>query len=89
LAPSFTGVTADGRMLHRDGWETHRKNAAPKEFSIAETTVQSNGPDIVVTYVLHLSRVPGASGEAGWRVVSVWQEVKGGWILIASSHTPM
>jgi len=89
LAPGFTGVTTSGQMLDRDGWESHWKNAAPKEFTMAEATVQSNGGDMVVIYVLHLSAGSGASSEAGCRVVSVWQEVKGGWILIASSHTPV
>jgi len=89
LAPGFTGITSSGRMLDRDGWENYWKNASPKEFSIAELSAQSNGPDMVVTYVLHLSGGSGPSGEAGWRVVSVWQEVKGGWIMIASSHTPV
>ena len=89
LAPGFTGITSSGRMLDREGWENHWKNAAPKEFVIAEAAVQSNGGDMVVTYILHLSGGSVASRETGWRVVSVWQEVKGGWILIASSHTPI
>jgi hypothetical protein len=89
LAPSFTGVTARGRMLDREGWEAYWKSAPPKEFSIAEPTVQSNGADMVVTYVLHLNRKSGVSGDAASRVVSVWQEVRGGWILIATSHTPV
>lgn len=89
LAPTFTGSTAAGRILDRDGWENYWTNAAPKEFSIADLSVQANGPDMVITYVLHLSGSPLASGDAGWRVMSVWQEVKGGWILIASSHTPI
>jgi hypothetical protein len=83
LAPGFIGVDSSGRMFDRDAWEDHWKARAPKEFSIAELSVQSNGPDMVVTYVLHL----GAESER--RVVSVWQEVKGGWILIASSQTPI
>ncbi len=89
LAPGFTGVTPGGRALDRDGWENYWKDAAPKEFSIAELSVQSNGPDMVVTYVLHLSGSSVASANSGWRVVSVWQEVKNGWLLVASSHTPI
>jgi hypothetical protein len=30
----------------------------------------------------------GAPG-AGLRVVSVWQQVKGGWILTTTTHTPI
>ena len=89
LAPGFTGVTAGARALDRDGWESFWKEVAPKEFSIAELSVQSNGPDMVVTYVLHLSGSSVASADRGWRVISVWQEVKSGWLLVASSHTPI
>jgi Domain of unknown function (DUF4440) len=83
LAPSFTGVNARGQMLDRAGWVTYWKTAPITDFSLGEVQVQPNGPDMTVTYVLHLGGTPAA----GLRVVSLWQQVKGGWILIATSNT--
>jgi hypothetical protein len=86
LAPTFTGVNQSGQMFDRAGWLEYWKSTAIGAFSMGETSVRPNGPDMTVTYELHLGA--GASGP-GLRVVSVWQQVKGGWILIATSNTPI
>jgi hypothetical protein len=85
LAPTFVGVTATGQALDRAGWVEHWKTATIAEFSLAEVSVQPAGTDMTVAYVLHLS----GDRDEVFRVVSVWQEVKGGWILIAASTTPI
>jgi Domain of unknown function (DUF4440) len=85
LAPTFTGVNASGQALDRAAWIEHWKAAQIKEFSLGEVSVHPNGADMTVTYVLHLSGGPGP----GLRVVSVWQESKRGWILTATTHTPI
>jgi hypothetical protein len=85
LAPAFVGVTGSGQALDRAGWVEHWRAAAISEFSLAEVSVQPNGADMTVAYVLHLR----GEQTAVFRVVSVWQQVKGGWILIAASTTPM
>ncbi len=84
LAPTFVGVNSKGQVLDREGWVHYWKTAQMKEFSLGEVSVQPNGPDMTVTYLMHT----GAEG-AGWRVVSVWQQVKGGWTLVATSITPV
>lgn len=90
LAPTFVGVDAAGRAFDRAGWMEYWKSAQLKEFSLGEVSVQPEGADMVVAYVLHLSP-PAASAteDRGIRVVSVWQQVKTRWILIATSHTPL
>jgi hypothetical protein len=85
LAPTFVGVTETGQALDRAGWMEHWKAAQVKEFSLGEVLVQPNGPDMTVSYRLHLS---GATN-ADLRVISVWQQVKHGWILNSSSTTPV
>jgi ketosteroid isomerase-like protein len=91
LAPAFVGVNAAGQALDRAGWLEYWKTSKIKEFSLGEISVQPGGPDMVVTYVLHLDGAPAEhSNNAGpLRVVSVWQQVKAGWTLTATSVTPV
>ena len=85
LAPVFAGVNANGQLLDRGGWVAFWKTAPVNDFSLAEVVVQPNTSDMTVTYVLRLNGAPAA----GLRVVSVWQQVKGGWILTTTTHTPI
>ena len=91
LAPTFVGVDASGQAFDRAGWVEHWKNARFVEYSLAEVSVQPQGADMVVSYILHLNGVADASKapSAGMRVVSVWQQVKKGWILTTTSMTPI
>lgn len=89
LAPTFVGVAADGRAFDRQGWVDYWKARGVKDSSLGDVQVQPEGPDMVVTYVLHLEVTSSSSSSAGVRVVSVWQQVKGGWMLTASSMTPI
>ena len=84
LAPTFVGVSAKGQAFDRAAWIEYWKTAPIGDFSLGEVSVQPNGEDMTVSYTMH----PG-SGSAGWRVVSVWQQVKRGWNLIATSNTPV
>lgn len=85
LAPAFVGVNANGQTFDRTGWVEYWKTAPVNDYSLGEVSVQPNGHDMTVTYVLHLS----GGGSTGLRVVSVWQQVKSGWILTATTHTPI
>ena len=87
LAPTFTGVAADGAGLDRAAWIERWKSHPVAEFSLGELTVQPNGADMVVSYELHLQGADSAA--KGLRVVSVWQELKKGWVLIAQTTTPL
>jgi hypothetical protein len=85
LAPLFSGVSASGQLFDRGSWVEHWKAVPVTDFTLAEVQVYPNGPGMAVTYVLHLNGAPAA----GLRVVSVWQQVKGGWILTTTTHTPI
>lgn len=85
LAPAFVGVDASGKSFDRAGWIERWKNAGVHDFAPGEIQVQPAGPEMVLTYELNLG---GASSQR-LRVVSVWQQVKSGWILIACSMTPI
>lgn len=85
LAPTFVGVNAKGHAMDRAAWVESWKASPVRDFSLGEVATQPNGPNMTVTYVLRLNS--DASGPA-LRVVSVWQQVKGGWVQIAASLTP-
>jgi hypothetical protein len=90
LAPTFIGTTPKGEALDKSVWIDHWKAAAIADFSFGEVTVQPSGADMVVTYVLTFSGAPAASQPTlPLRVVSVWQAVKQGWVLTATSATPI
>jgi hypothetical protein len=87
LSATFVGVNAEGQLFDRAGWLEQWKNAPVQDFSVGEIQVQPEGPDMKVTYILQLQGSGAAS--AGWRVVSIWQQFKKGWVLSATSITPI
>jgi Domain of unknown function (DUF4440) len=90
LSPTFTGVTADGRLFDRAGWLEQWKSSEMREFSLGEVQTQPEGIDMKVTYIFHgqtSAKAPLTS--SGLRVVSVWQDVRGRWTLSAISMTPI
>src|SRR5947209_1940952 len=87
LAPTFTGVDSTGKKFERDGWVAYWKDIQVRDLSMGELAVQPNGADMVVSYELRLD-ADRFTGKA-FRVISVWQEVKKGWILTAQSITPV
>jgi uncharacterized protein DUF4440 len=91
LAPAFVGVDPGGNRYDRAGWVEHWKSSNVGEVSIGDISVQPEGADMVITYLLNLPPAPtSASGIIGsMRVISVWQEVKSRWILTASTMTPV
>jgi hypothetical protein len=85
LAPTFVGIGPAGQSLDRTAWIEYWKADPVKEFSLAEVAVQPNGSDMTVSYLLHLDDRHGS----GLRVLSIWQQVKKGWMLTATSMTPL
>jgi hypothetical protein len=90
LAPAFVGVTPDGQTLDRDAWMEYWKAANVQELVFGEHRTHPAGVDVVVTSVLQVSRTSASPGAAeGYRVLSVWQQIKHGWILTTTSLTPI
>jgi hypothetical protein len=90
LSATFVGVNAEGKLFDRAGWLEQWKNAPVQDFSLGDLQVQPEGPDMKVTYTLQIQAAGTASGQsAGLQVVSVWQQLKKGWVLSATSMTPI
>jgi hypothetical protein len=90
LSATFVGVNAEGKLFDRAGWLEQWKNAPVQDFSLGELQVQPEGPDMKVTYTLQIQAAGTAPAQsAGLQVVSVWQQVKKGWVLSATSMTPI
>lgn len=85
LAPTFVGVTSSGQKLDRAGWLDYWKGQQRVDFSLGEVSVQPDGADMVVSYEMHLGG--GAANAPGVQVVSVWQQLKHGWVMIAQTMT--
>lgn len=82
LAPTFVGVVANGQRFDRAGWMDYWKAHVATDFSLGEFNVQPNGADMVVTYQMNF-------GGSGAQVLSVWQQLKSGWVLISQAITPV
>ena len=88
LAPAFVGVDAQGRQYDRAGWVEHWKSMPAPDYSLGEISVQPNGNDMVVSYELRLSGGESGRSDSPVRVLSVWQQLKKGWVMIAQTMTP-
>jgi hypothetical protein len=84
-------VDAAGAKYDRAGWLASWKSSRFSEFSLGEITVDPAGTDMVVSYILNISgNVSGSvAPKQVLRVVSVWQQVKSGWMMTATSLTPI
>lgn len=83
LAPSFVEVTPTGS---RDRAQTLERLKALDltDYSLGDLEVRPEGGDMVVAYTLTLRASSGA--ETTLRMMTVWQQVKGGWIVVAHSE---
>jgi Domain of unknown function (DUF4440) len=89
LSPTFIGVNADGKLFDREGWVLMLKSAQVVEVSLGEPQIHPEGPDMKVTFVLHVHASGIGPAPAGLRLVSVWQQLKTRWLLSATSITPI
>jgi Domain of unknown function (DUF4440) len=89
LASNFVSVTPSGP---RDRVATieHLKQLRLQDYSLGEFQTELNGNTIVVTYTV---TVHGTSNgqplpEGPMHMMTVWQEQKAGWVVIARSIVP-
>jgi hypothetical protein len=77
-------------MFDRAGWLAYWKGAELKEALLGDISVQPEGADMKVAYTLNL-RAPlaGSASATGFRVVSVWQQIKARLVLTTTSITPI
>src|SRR3954468_6967485 len=54
LSPTFVGVSARGELFDRAGWLPYWKSGPPEEFALGEQSVQPEGPDMKVSYILQV-----------------------------------
>ena len=84
LAPAFVEVTASG-VRDREQTLERLKALGAADYSMGDLEVRPDGADMVVAYTITLRASPG--GETTLRMMTVWQQVKGGWVAIAHSET--
>src|SRR5262245_11542864 len=88
LSPTFIGVNADGKSFDRAGWLACWKAAQIDEITLGEVSVQPEGLDTKLTYILHVrGHGPCLGTPEALRVVSVWQQIKARMVLTASTIT--
>lgn len=84
LAPAFVETTAGGVRDRGQALE-RLKSLDLADYSLGDLEVRPEGNDMVVAYAITLRAASG--GQSTLRVMTVWQQVKGGWIAIAHSET--
>jgi Domain of unknown function (DUF4440) len=85
LAPNLVYVVR-GRVLSRDQVIPFLQSEQFRDFVLGDVIVKPNGPDMTVSYTLQLSSPDGKTRSL--IVVSVWQQVRSGWILAEHSEQP-
>ncbi len=60
-----------------------------EDYTLGDFVTQANGADLVVTYRAAFNgTLAGQPIQMSARVLSVWQQTKSGWVLVAESVTP-
>lgn len=77
---------ASGKVLTRDQVVPYLQAENIREVSITDLVIKANGPDMAISYHLDLSLKDGTMRPLA--AMSVWQQARSGWILIAHSEHP-
>ncbi len=85
IAATFAGTSAAGTM-DRAAFLQQLQSAALTDFSLSECSSHLNGADVMITCTIRANKggrnVTSAS-------LSVWQQLKKGWIMVAHSESPL
>ncbi|MDT8066680.1 MAG: nuclear transport factor 2 family protein [Terriglobia bacterium] len=90
VGPEFLG-TNQLLTLDKPALLDHLSHLNVDHFQIGEVQTRPAGNDLLVSYVITL-RMKSASGpgpEMRLRMLSVWQELKHGWVVVAMSSSPI
>ena len=86
LASNYAGVTPSGTLDRAAALEQYR-GWQLKDQAIGDLKTEMNGSTIVVTYNITLNGTAGAQilPSAPQHMMTVWQQQKAGWVIIAHS----
>lgn len=86
LASNYAGVTPAGNLDRAAALEQYR-GWQLKDHSIGDLKTEMNGSTIVVTYSITLNGTAGSQPlpSAPQHMMTVWQQQKSGWVIIAHS----
>lgn len=89
VADTVVSTTATGTW-DKASWMQHLKEVQLDDFSLGDVEVKSNGADMMVAYVITLrGSFHGQPLPEKERMLTVWQPVKKGFIIVAHSAVPM
>jgi Domain of unknown function (DUF4440) len=88
LASNYAGVTPGGTLDRAAALEQYRSWQL-KDCAIGDLKTEMNGSTIVVTYTITLNGTAGSQPlpSAPQHMMTVWQQQKAGWVVIAHSVT--
>lgn len=86
VATAFAGAAASG-ALDRAAFLRQLQSAPLLDFSLAECHSQSNGADLMVTCTLRANW--DGTAPATVATLSVWQQLKKGWVMVAHSENKL
>ena len=75
-----------GRTLHHDEVVTYLQQQQAKDYAVRDVAVQPNGADMTVTYTLDRADANGNVQRSA--AVTVWQQLKSGWVMILHTEQP-
>jgi hypothetical protein len=89
IGPTFAGVGPRGG-IDRAAFMEHAKQFEIDDFALGNVDSKPNGNDVMVTYDITIhGRLGGQPLPATpFHMMSVWQQVKGGWIEVAHATVP-
>ena len=88
VGPEFIG-TNEAQTLDKAALLDHVSHLDIESFQIGEVETRSAGGDMIVSYVitLRIKSANGSDAEMRLRMLSVWQELKHGWVVVAMSSS--
>ena len=89
MAPMLVFMTGSRVMVRAAALE-YLKSLDLQEFQIGEVETKPAGVDLIVSYVITIKGAADSRAlpQASVRVMSVWQQLSKGWVLVAQSAIP-
>lgn len=86
VAATFAGSGPTGPLDRAAFLQQLRARAYPS-VSLSDCTTKLNGADFVIACVVRRQGVTGQDGAVA--TLSVWQQLKKGWVMVAHSESPL